>query len=312
MISKFAICIASKDRPDGLLCCLNSLRYLATADFEVLVVDDGSENPLRELIFSEIAPEIRDRITFLRNEESVGYIPVRNYLGRASSSEFSIFLDDDAFLVDNSPLKSIEILTNDQNVAAVAFRQLEGPGSPYPEYMQPAPTDFSCRVASFLGYGHAIRNAAFRELAGYKELLQAYGEEKEFCKRLLNRGWGVVYVPSISVVHSHSPTGRSQLKRIRFSARNSIIDSIFNEPLLMLVVTTPWRLFWAWRWIVRACVHHGEDASGGMRWIVLDILKNRAAILRLRKPLRIRTFLKWRKLRIDHPRYLLETSNLDS
>lgn len=303
MSYRFTVCIATKDRPDSLFECLKSLEFIVDEDFEVIVVDDGSASPQRAIVCDKIDPKLLERIKFYRNETNVGYIQVRNFLAENSSSRIAIFLDDDAHLIDTSVLRAIDTIERDSSVSAVAFKQLSSDRQPYPGSMQPSVNEHPCVVPTFCGYGHAIQISVFQGLGGYREILQCYGEEKEFCKRLLNQGGMVVFDPSICVVHSHSQSGRSELKRMRFNCRNSIIDAILNEPLLMLLFSVPARVFAYWKWRKVPCKYYNIDDSGGIRWILSDVLRNLKTILKMRRPLSFSTFRKWRKLRLTPVRY---------
>ena len=89
------------------------------------------------------------------------------------------------------------------------------------------------------------------------ELLTAYGEEKEYCKRLWDLGYKVVYTPQIAVKHTHSPAGRSELNRMRQGFRNSLLDAIYNDPLPILLAGIPLRFYRYWRHRKVVCSHYG-------------------------------------------------------
>ena len=59
----------------------------------------------------------------------------------------------------------------------------------------------------FIGFAHLLRRSLFIEMEGYRSLFKFYGEEKEYCLRLLDRGISVVYLPKARIAHLPDPSG---------------------------------------------------------------------------------------------------------
>ena len=57
---------------------------------------------------------------------------------------------------------------------------------------------------------HAAPRRVQSTLGGYRESFGFYGEEKEFCLRLIDAGYRTVYLPDALVMHEPDPGGRSQ------------------------------------------------------------------------------------------------------
>ena len=76
----------------------------------------------------------------------------------------------------------------------------------------------------------------FLALGGYRESFVFYGEEKEYCLRLLDRGYRVVYLPDALVVHAQDAGGRTPQRYLRYVTRNDCLNALYNEPL--------WRAAW--------------------------------------------------------------------
>jgi GT2 family glycosyltransferase len=181
----------------------------------------------------------------VRNPSSTGYIMARNQMARLARGRYLLTLDDDAFLQDGSSVRrGLEILESDEAVGAVAFAQDDASGKAYPSFMQPAPVAVECLVPCYYGYAHLLRRELFLEAGGYREELEFYCEEEEFCKRLLERRRYVVYVPSPPVVHNtfSAAAGRSYYRRLHNGCRNKCFDAVWNEPLPLLLVSVPLRL----------------------------------------------------------------------
>src|ERR1043165_3339773 len=187
--------ITTRNRPTALAACLASLRAIVHLDPEILVFDDGSEPAVDP---RTTAGDTSARV--IRDAGSPGYIVGRNRLVREAASEFVLLLDDDAKLIGAAAVDAaIAVLRRDPGVGAVAFAQAEADGRPWPAGMQPSVAQVPSVVPSFIGFAHMIRRDPFLALGGYRETFGFYGEEKEFCLRLLDAELHTVYLPDALV-----------------------------------------------------------------------------------------------------------------
>jgi hypothetical protein len=110
----------------------------------------------------------------------------------------------------------------------------------------------------------------------------------------------VVYLPDARVAHVTDPSGRSQTQYLRYIVRNDCLSALYNEPLPMLLVSVPVRLF---RYI--AMRRHGHvDDPGGLRWIAAELVKAVPRIWRGRKPVRWASIRRWRRLSREWPPFV--------
>ncbi len=134
----------------------------------------------------------------------------RNAIVRRARTALVLMLDDDTVVRDEKAIAdAIDVLSNRASIGAVGFAQAESDGSPWPASAQPSVADYPCLVPAFIGFAHLLRRDAFLEVGGYREAFYFYGEEKDFCLRLLDAGWEVAYLPHARVVHLPDPAGRS-------------------------------------------------------------------------------------------------------
>lgn len=93
---RLTVLIPTYNRPDRLRSLLDSLQRqtLDVADFEVIVVDDGSTADYTEVVERSWSFRLR----YLR-QENAGEAVARNYGVSAANSGFIVFLDDDMTLV---------------------------------------------------------------------------------------------------------------------------------------------------------------------------------------------------------------------
>jgi GT2 family glycosyltransferase len=299
-IPNVSVCIATRNRIGELFRCLESLRVLTgRLRLEVVVGDDASEEPLAEAIRPTLGERYPHSIRFFRTEVNRGYIVMRNRLAELASGKFLLSLDDDAFLTEeHGVLAAVRLLEETPTAGAVAFAQLRSLGNPYPNFMQPAPVSYACWVPTYYGYAHLLRRDSFLSCGGYRTSFQHFGEEPEFCKRLLDRGYGVVYLPEAFVIHEYSPTNRSELKRLRHSIRNRCLDAIYNEPFPLCFVSIPAHIFGYLKWRPVACRYHKFSDEGGPLWLSRELVRLLPVVLAERKPLSWHTYRQWRSLQM--------------
>jgi GT2 family glycosyltransferase len=292
---RLTIGITTRNRPESLRRCVASLDHIAHLSPEVLVFDDASEVP----VISTLAPQPRLRV--IRDERGPGNIVGRNRLMREASADAVLLLDDDAALLDGSGIeRAMTILAEDDTVAAVAFAQANTDGRPWPESMQPGRGQTARFVAAFIGFAHLLRRDVFLRLGGYRERFVFYGEEKDYCLRLLDNDRSVVYLPDALVIHAQDAAGRTPQRYLRYVTRNDCLNALYNEPLHRIVWLLPARLGLYFRMRSRWQVND----PAGLRWVLKELAANAGAAWRGRKPVSRRTQARWRRLRDTTAPYL--------
>jgi len=285
---RLTVGITTRNRPGSLQRCVESLRHLDHLAPEILIFDDASEVPAAQAL----RPSQRLRI--IRNDRGPGNIVGRNTLVREASAKLILLLDDDTALLESASVeRAMAILENDAQVAAVAFAQANADGSRWPETMQPGQGQSPRYVAAFIGFAHLINRQVFLSVGGYRESFVFYGEEKEYCLRLLEHGFRVVYLPDALVVHAQDAAGRTPQRYLRHVTRNDCLHAIYNEPLWRTLWLVPARLVLYFRMRSR----WGIDDPQGLRWILSELAANVGPALRSRKPVSRRTRTMWRQLR---------------
>jgi GT2 family glycosyltransferase len=288
MTAPLTIGITTRNRPDALRRCLASIAAILGGEPEVLVFDDASDVPAAQQV-SDAAANVR----FIRDDRGAGYIAGRNTLVREARHELVLLLDDDAVLLDAAAIaRAIDVLARDPRVAAVAFAQAERDGRPWPERMQPGRGREAARVPSFIGFAHLLRRSVFLAAGGYRDEFVCYGEEKDYCLRLLDAGHTVVYLPDALVGHIVDVGGRDQRRYVRYAIRNDLLMSLYNEPWPLVAIGIPVRLL---RHRRMAASIPGGDA-GGVRWLIEEVRHALPNLRQRRRAVSWKTIREWRRL----------------
>jgi GT2 family glycosyltransferase len=265
----------------------------------VIVVDDTSEVPIVSA-FADLPAPVANRVRLIRHERREGCIVARNTMVREARTEYVLLLDDDAALISRATVvDALHLLEAHSRVGGVACAAAERDGSPWHPAMQPAPVDYTCYVTTFIGFAHILRRSLFVELTGYRESFYFYGEEKDYCLRVLDAGFNIVYMPSLRVIHAPDPSGRSQSKYLRYVIRNDCLFALYNEPLPMAILTLPIRLG---RYLK---MRRGAENRGDFAWIVGELARRLPSIVRGRRPVSWATVRRWRHLGRSWPAFPL-------
>jgi GT2 family glycosyltransferase len=297
---KLTVGIATRNRPQSLVRCLNSIALIDDLVGEVIVVDDSSDAPVGPALRT-VSSAIAGKMRLVEQSGAQGYIVARNAMVRLAANDCVFMLDDDAYVIDGMAIRqAVDVFRRHPAVGAVACAQAEADGSPWPAGMQPSRVAYVCYVAAYIGFAHLLRRSVFLDLGGYQESFRFYGEEKDYCLRLLDAGYDVVYLPDARVAHVPDPSGRSETRYLRYVVRNDCLSALYNEPLPMLLLSVPVRLL---RYLAMRRHGHVND-PGGLRWIAGELVKALPGVWRGRRPMRWASIRRWRRLSRDCPRFV--------
>jgi GT2 family glycosyltransferase len=294
--------ITTRNRPRAIERCVRSLACLGPLVSRVVVFDDLSEEPAAPIVARAAPPGMDVSVT---RDRPPSYIAARNMMVKQAATPYVLLLDDDAVVFAAAPVeRAIAVLEGDPGLVAIAFAQGEADGSPWPERMQAGRGAGPAYVPSFIGFAHLLRREAFLRLGGYRESLEFYGEEKDFCVRALQAGQRVVYLPDAIVGHVADPGGRSASRYVRFVIRNDCLYSLYNEPWPLVAIGLPLRL-----WRYRRMAGPGAE-PGGLLWILRELRRSLPEIRRDRRPVSWATIREWRRLARTATPYVHSASNV--
>ena len=191
--------------------CLTALAALdyPPERFEVIVVDDGSDQPLDHVVYP-----FREKLTLqLFRQANRGPGVARNAGAAIARGVFLAFTDDDCrpspdwlqaleAQFDKTPAKLIggrtinrltsnPYSTTSQVIVDIAY-----------SYYNDNPED----AKFFASNNMAVPTARFREIGGFNPQFRVAAEDRELCDRWRHFGYKMTYVPQALVHHSHHQT----------------------------------------------------------------------------------------------------------
>lgn len=118
-----SVAIATKDRADLLAESIASVLYQSFQDFEIIVVDDGSENPAA---VEKVVKNFKDeRIRLFRNPKSQGVSYARNRAADESKCILTAVHDDDDLMLPHRLMWGIEALTDSADASYGAWTNFD-------------------------------------------------------------------------------------------------------------------------------------------------------------------------------------------
>lgn len=209
--------------------CLSSLLDSADADWELVVVDNGSTDETRELL-GEFGVQYERTHRLLRtilNDTNAGCSTARNQGLSATAGEYVVFMDNDVSVGDRSWLSKLRAALESDARIGIVVPKLVFAADPGVIQCAGGAVSRTGRV-QFVGRGERADDARFntrrdvqcgisacmmlkREMIGETGLLdEAFNpvqfEDIDYCYRARSKGWRVVYEPAVTMLHDESAT----------------------------------------------------------------------------------------------------------
>ncbi len=223
-----SIIIVSWNVRDLLRRCLASVyaAWPAERPLEVIVVDNGSGDGSVEMVRREFP-----NVQLIVNQDNLGFTRANNQGISASRGRYVLLLNPDTEVLDGALTTMVEYLDAHPRVGVVGPRLLYPDGCVqssrrrfptlataflestilhqwFPDnraaryyHMLDQPDDRVQVVDWLVGACLMVRRQAIYEVGYLDEGFFMYSEELDWCRRIKERGWEVVYLPTARVVH---------------------------------------------------------------------------------------------------------------
>ncbi|WP_342822132.1 glycosyltransferase family 2 protein [Candidatus Lucifugimonas marina] len=244
-----SVLIATRNRPDALVECIESVLSQEFCDFELIILDDASDDPLRPIV----SPRVDDsRICWIESDTPSGVAGARNRLVDAANSDILVFLDDDAvFTGDQNLSEVVREFADNPELGILAFRislyspdatELQVPFSMRIRKQAPDLTEQRVRASYFVGAAHAIKKSVFDICGRYTPDLVYGHEELELSYAAIDNGFEIVFSSKLRAVHSPMTTLISNSGgELYFEVRNRMWIAYRRLPIKYAV---PYVLIW--------------------------------------------------------------------
>lgn len=197
---------------------------------EVFVVDNDSGDGIEDVV-AKFRARSDVPVTLIRNARNLGFAKANNQAIRRASGRYIALLNPDARLTKGSLVRMKEWMDARPDVGIAGPKLLNDDGTLQESvrrlprladqalillklhHLWPSAPPFASYLARDLDYAKEqdveqlmgaalfVRRKVFEGIGLLDERFFIWFEEVDFCKRAKAAGWGVVYVPSVQVVH---------------------------------------------------------------------------------------------------------------
>jgi len=220
---KLSIVIVSWNTADILAQCLDSIyENPPCGEFEIWVVDNASSDNSVEMIRNRFP-----QVNLIENDNNPGFARANNQAIRECKGEFILLLNPDTLILDDALNTMISYLETHPDVGALGpcilnpdetlqtssyprptigreFWRLLRLDSirPYGTYrMEDWSLDKAHAVETLLGACILIRGALIQIVGLLDEDYFMYTEEIDYCFRMSNEGWRLIWLPQAKIIH---------------------------------------------------------------------------------------------------------------
>lgn len=210
-------------------------------DFEVIVVDNNSQDGSVEMIKKEFP-----QVVLIINTDNLGFGKANNQGLKIAQGDYLMFLNTDVVVLDGALNKLVNFLDQHPSVMMVGPRLLNKDltfqhacrrNLPNPinsffhlfgltkffknsklanEYKQYASDpEVTGPTQALSGAAMMFRRQVYSTIGGFDEIFFMYGEDLDFCKRVLDKGWQTVYVSDAKIIHfGGQSSGKRRVKSL--------------------------------------------------------------------------------------------------
>lgn len=220
-----SILIPNKDQKDTLLQCIRSVLEKSTwKNFEILIIENNSEQPETFACYRELEKDPRIRVLNYPGK-TFNYSAINNFGAREAKGGYLLFLNNDISVI--TPDWMEQLLGNCQRpevgivgaklyypddtvqhagivigIGGIAGHAFLGLARAKSGYLHKASLqmDYSAVTAACM----MMKAKAFEKTGGFEEALAVAFNDVDLCLRTVEQGWLVVYDPHVEMYHYES------------------------------------------------------------------------------------------------------------
>jgi N-acetylglucosaminyl-diphospho-decaprenol L-rhamnosyltransferase len=244
-------CVVNTNGREELLACLDAIERTAPAEFEreVLVLDNASDDGSADAVRAR-----GDEIRLIALDRREGKAANDSRLLREARGRYCLLLNEDSEPRPGAVEALVAALEADPHAAAAGAQLLDSNGSPVPCAWRFPGWGTALAGVFFLHRRFTVQSRASetrpvdwvqssallvrREAADQVDYLDpeffVYSDETDFCRRLQDRGWRVLFVPAAQAVH------HDQMASDLEGARRRVVEYHRNRDRYIRKHRGPW------------------------------------------------------------------------
>ncbi|NNF36561.1 MAG: glycosyltransferase family 2 protein, partial [Saprospiraceae bacterium] len=208
--------------------CLNSILHsnLSGITTEILVIDNNSSDGS----FPYLEERYGDKVTFIKNNENVGFGKACNQGIKKSQGNVLLFVNPDTIISDDTLSLSYNRLVKEDGLGALGVRMVDGRGKYLPESKRSFPTPINALlkltgldrsnlkmgtpynlnhlneneenyIDVLCGAFFMVKREVLNIVKGFDDDFFMYGEDIDLSLRIKKAGYKILYYPETSIIH---------------------------------------------------------------------------------------------------------------
>ena len=246
---KVSIIILNKDHKEDLQKCVESIfRYTRKSSFEIIVLDNNSDTKEIKSYYDEI--NLFDNVQIIEYEGGYHYSKMANFASKFAHYDYLLFLDNDIEILFYGWLEQIIGECKREDMGCVGMKLLYpnktiqycgtiltypsiiypfvGMDENYQGYMSRASIKQNCSAIS--GSALLTKKDLFNQLNGFNENYQMFFSDIDYCLRVQEAGYLILFDPDVTLIHQESKTLNSEQNRLA-------IKQAYQQDLDLLYIT---------------------------------------------------------------------------
>jgi N-acetylglucosaminyl-diphospho-decaprenol L-rhamnosyltransferase len=267
-VTELSYCVVNTNAREHLLACLESIERTKPeeVEHEVIVLDNASDDGSVEAVR---ASDHEVRLIVLTRR--AGKAENDSLLLREARGRYCLLLNEDSELRQGCPLALLDALEADAGAAVAGARLMTSAGRPTACAWRLPDAGWALTAAVFAHRRYAIqshgsavrevgwvqssamlvRRAAAEQVGWLDPEFFVYSDETDFCRRLRDAGWRILFVPAAEAVHHDQLSTDAATMRRRIVEFHRSRDRYFRKHR-MGATRLLWKACWTWAYLARA------------------------------------------------------------
>ncbi len=239
---------------------LESLKNISYTNTEIILVDNGSDQP-PDLIKNEYP-----KVTLIKNETNLGFAAANNIGIRHAKGEFILLVNNDVIVTPNFLEPLVLKLVQNRNTGMVSPKIYYHENKQMIQYAgftdinsisirnkgigfnELEAGKYDHERLTFYAHGAAFlfKSKLIEEVGLMSEIFFLYYEEMDWCKRVRNHGYEIFYIPQSIIYHKDSVTsGSDSPLKTYYLNRGRLIYMLRNVKFPLLIISSFYQLLFA-------------------------------------------------------------------
>ncbi len=254
---------------------LESLKDQSDKDFEVIVVDNNSED-VEKLMDYETT---QNNIVYIKNDKNIGFSGGNNIgIRRAleNQADWVLLLNNDTW-VESSFIEHLRAkLEGREGVIGLALD--EGHRAVFYgliEWLKPTLIHITTRRVVMaksvdklyvIGGAMLINKKVFDKIGFLDENYFLYFEDADFCQKARRAGIPISFLPEIKIYHSVSASTKKlgSPMLLRYHYRNALYFNLKNGPWYIKLLVCPWSWIVVLKQVIKIKMNKNKEESGSI------------------------------------------------